>query len=212
MDRSSSAGASRTNPGVNAPAVHRRVGRGPSPARSSERRGSPASPSALGSPRASGRTPPLPASPPCGRRMRPPASPAYFSPSNRGETRTLGTGNDTAHGISLCAQFGQAMLLKTCIICGRPSPTSRCEKHPKPPKRTGSYGRNAAKVRAAATVCALCGEGPRANDPWVADHIVPRIAGGTDDLSNLLPGHRWCNARKGSQMPSWTTTPGRSRT
>ena len=39
-------------------------------------------------------------------------------------------------------------------------------------------------------VCALCGEGPRADDPWVADHRVPRSAGGTDDVSNLQPARR----------------------
>ena len=97
------------------------------------------------------------------------------------------------------------MLLKTCSLCGRPSPTNRCDKHPKPPKRTGSYTRNAAKVRAAATVCALCGEGPRADDPWVADHRIPRNAGGTDHISNLQPAHRSCNGRKGATMPSWVT-------
>jgi hypothetical protein len=53
------------------------------------------------------------------------------------------------------------MIVKVCSYprCGRfcePGET-RCERHPKPPKRTGTYSRNAAKVREAATFCWLCG-------------------------------------------------------
>ena len=95
-------------------------------------------------------------------------------------------------------------ILKSCIICGRPGPTDRCERHPKPPKRTGTYTRNAAKVRASATAYYLCGKPFTADDPPVADHVQPRAYGGTDDISNLRAAHRSCNGRKGSQMPSWT--------
>jgi 5-methylcytosine-specific restriction endonuclease McrA len=75
--------------------------------------------------------------------------------------------------------------------------------HPKPPKRSGTYTRNAAKVRATATVCALCGGGARTDDPWVADHRVPRVLGGSDKITNLQPAHRSCNGRKGATLPSW---------
>ena len=82
-------------------------------------------------------------------------------------------------------------ILKSCIICGRPGPTNRCDRHPKPPKRTGTYGRDSAKIRAAATVCALCGEGPRVDDPWVADHRIPATlaAQTTSRTSNPLTAH-----------------------
>jgi hypothetical protein len=39
-----------------------------------------------------------------------------------------------------------------------------------------------------------------ARDPLVADHIRPRILGGTDDLDSLAPTHRSCNGRKGSTL------------
>jgi 5-methylcytosine-specific restriction endonuclease McrA len=95
-------------------------------------------------------------------------------------------------------------LLKACSICGRPSPTSRCSQHPKPPKRSGTYTRNAAKVRASATRCYLCGKPFTAEDPAVADHVHPRAYGGSDELENLRPAHRSCNGRKGADLPGWS--------
>jgi hypothetical protein len=47
-------------------------------------------------------------------------------------------------------------MLKVCSVCGRPSDQARCHKH-RIPARTGTYSRNAAIIRAAATVCQLCG-------------------------------------------------------
>jgi len=103
------------------------------------------------------------------------------------------------------------VILKACTMCGRPGPTNRCAQHPKPPKRSGSYTRNAAKVRASATACYLCGKPFTPDDPAVADHVHPRAYGGTDDPSNLRAAHKSCNGRKGSQMPSWTTQQGGGR-
>jgi 5-methylcytosine-specific restriction protein A len=44
-------------------------------------------------------------------------------------------------------------------------------------------------------VCWLCG-GVGADS---IDHVVPRSLGGTDELDNLRPAHRACNARRGNR-------------
>lgn len=63
------------------------------------------------------------------------------------------------------------------------------------PQYAGSHDRRAAEVRANATVCWLCGEGPRPDDPWQADHVIP-----ADPRSELRPAHRSCNARRGNRV------------
>ena len=95
----------------------------------------------------------------------------------------------------------ERMIRKVCSICGTPHGNrgARCDVH-KIPARTGTYSRNAAKVRASATVCYLCGQPFSADDPPVADHIVPRGLGGSDDPANLAPVHRSCNGRKGAEL------------
>jgi 5-methylcytosine-specific restriction endonuclease McrA len=96
-------------------------------------------------------------------------------------------------------------ILKVCF-CGRIAyQGNRCPLHPKPPKRTGTYTRNAAKVRAAATTCYLCGLPFTPDDPAVADHVQPRAYGGSDNITNLQAAHRSCNGRKGATLPSWTS-------
>jgi hypothetical protein len=52
-------------------------------------------------------------------------------------------------------------------------------------------------VRESATLCHLCGEGRKENDPFEADHIIPAEAG---SQAILLPAHRTCN-RKRSNKP-----------
>ena len=91
-----------------------------------------------------------------------------------------------------------AMTLRACVTCGKPSEQSRCLEH-RLPNRKRRYFDNARVVRANATVCALCGHGPRLDDPWVADHITPRARGGTDELDNLQAAHRSCNGRRGAK-------------
>lgn len=91
-------------------------------------------------------------------------------------------------------------VLKACIVCAHPfaGPGSRCPDHALP-NRSGTYTRTAKQVVANATRCHLCGGGPRADDPFVADHIVPRSLGGNDAATNLLPAHRSCNGRRGNK-------------
>jgi 5-methylcytosine-specific restriction endonuclease McrA len=89
-----------------------------------------------------------------------------------------------------------------CLICGRPSQESRCHAH-RLPRRSGTYTRDAKAVVQSATRCHLCGQGPRPGDPFVADHIQPRVLGGTDHPSNLAPAHRSCNGRKGQKLSGY---------
>ena len=101
--------------------------------------------------------------------------------------------------------------LRPCIECGKLSRGgSRCEIHQKivelradERKRSrklatgqysGDYQRRAKAVRESASVCHLCGEGARADDPWQADHV---IAG--DPRSPLAAAHRSCNASRGNK-------------
>ena len=117
----------------------------------------------------------------------------------------------------LCSPHGAAargcrerMTRKVCSICGTPHVNrgARCDVH-KIPARTGTYSRNAAKVRASALTCHICGKGfTDPNDPPVADHIVTRGLGGSDDPANLASAHRSCNGRKGaSSATSAGSTP-----
>jgi len=93
-------------------------------------------------------------------------------------------------------------IVKACARCGRPCPAgkNRCPEHALP-RRSRSYSRAAAKVRAAAEYCWICG-GPFTdpNDPPVADHVIPRAHGGSDDITNLAPAHRSCNGRRGQSL------------
>jgi 5-methylcytosine-specific restriction endonuclease McrA len=91
---------------------------------------------------------------------------------------------------------------KACSICGGIAlqGTSRCARHPKPSKRGRRYADAARIVRANAMRCHICGEGWRPDDPWVADHIIPRTYGGSDDIENLAEAHASCNGRRGAKQ------------
>jgi len=92
-------------------------------------------------------------------------------------------------------------ILKACVVCSRPSPEPRCQHHriDRPP-RSGTYTRDARRIVDNALICHLCGHGPRPDDPFVADHILPRAYGGSDHPHNLAPAHRSCNGRKGNRL------------
>jgi len=66
--------------------------------------------------------------------------------------------------------------------------------------RSGTYTRTANRIVDEATHCWLCGGGPRPDDPFVADDVLPRAYGGADTADNLRPAHRSCNGRRGAQL------------
>jgi 5-methylcytosine-specific restriction endonuclease McrA len=56
-------------------------------------------------------------------------------------------------------------------------------------------------VRTEAVTCWLCGRGfTDPTDPPVADHVIPRASGGSDDITNLAAAHRSCNGRRGQLL------------
>lgn len=63
------------------------------------------------------------------------------------------------------------------------------------PHYAGNYRQRAKAIRDNATNCYLCGEGPRPNDPFQADHVIEG-----DPDSPLAPAHRSCNIRKWHQQ------------
>lgn len=96
---------------------------------------------------------------------------------------------------------------RPCIVCGTlTDQQTRCEQHRlaadnqryrrRGPRAhyAGDYRARAARVRANATECWICGQGPRPGDPWTADHVLPG-----DPESPLAPAHRSCNSRRGNR-------------
>lgn len=84
------------------------------------------------------------------------------------------------------------MIARPCLGCHRLIPTgSRCADCSTNLYR-GDYTGRARIVRQTAERCWLCGEGPRADDPWTADHVNPG-----DPTSELKAAHRSCNSRRG---------------
>lgn len=61
------------------------------------------------------------------------------------------------------------------------------------PHYRGDYPERARLVRDTATHCWICGEGPRPDDPWTADHVF----GPESDV--LAAAHRSCNSSRGAR-------------
>ena len=100
-----------------------------------------------------------------------------------------------------------------CLDCGTPTHGTRCTQHattntqqknraqtitrgPRTQYHQG-WKQTSALIRATATTCHICGKGPRANDPWQADHIIPVQHGGT--TGPIAAAHRSCNIAKGNR-------------
>lgn len=109
------------------------------------------------------------------------------------------------------------MVKRPCLDCGRPAAASRCDpcatKHStivnareterrqgagvreRRRSYSGEYREASRRIRETATRCWICGRGPRAGDPWQADHVVP-LALAPDQAgrsAHLAPAHRSCN-------------------
>lgn len=69
-----------------------------------------------------------------------------------------------------------------------------------------AYYRNRDRLKARATVCALCGHPIDHSLPighprsFNADHIIPLSKGGTHDYSNLRASHQECNLQRGDKQ------------
>lgn len=59
----------------------------------------------------------------------------------------------------------------------------------------GDYRARSRQVRQDATVCWICGDSARPDDPWQADHLIP-----DDPLSPLAPAHRSCNIKRALEL------------
>ena len=62
------------------------------------------------------------------------------------------------------------------------------------------WRRISAEVIAATTACHWCGGPALPDDPFTADHLVPKARGGTNARSNLVGAHRSCNSKRGGQL------------
>ena len=98
---------------------------------------------------------------------------------------------------------------RACIGCGEPGPAPRCQTcqaevdRRTNQRRGGAHARGytrtwqkrAAKVTRAQPACAVCG----ATTDVSVDHVVPKVAGGTDHVANLQTLCRRCNSSKGGR-------------
>ena len=107
---------------------------------------------------------------------------------------------------------------RPCLDCGRPTEGSRCAEHVTAherrrdleatrrrrgqggrPQYGGAHRKEGGRVRAQARECWICGAGPRDNDPWQADHIIP-VAAKQGGGGGLAAAHRSCNIGRANQL------------
>lgn len=95
-------------------------------------------------------------------------------------------------------------MMKPCLVCGEPTPASRCPDHQLPDtrkrtgeRRTARWARLSARLRRMQPFCTACGS----RDDLTVDHVVPLAA--RPDLAyridNLQVLCRKCNSRKGTR-------------
>jgi hypothetical protein len=111
------------------------------------------------------------------------------------------------------------MLNKPCLDCGTPAKGTRCTRCSAVYTKTRNdrqtlqrvlnggrpqYGSQWSKIsrgiRATATVCWLCGQGPRPNDPWQADHIIPAAKKTSGGEPAAAAAHRSCNISRANKI------------
>jgi 5-methylcytosine-specific restriction endonuclease McrA len=92
--------------------------------------------------------------------------------------------------------------LKTCLDCGELGDGTRCstcQARHKPGAQARGYTRQwqskAATIKRQQPSCAVCGS----TLDLTVDHIVPKVVGGTDELTNLQTLCRRCNGAKGGR-------------
>jgi hypothetical protein len=111
-----------------------------------------------------------------------------------------------------------------CLDCGRPADATRCpvcttrfergryrthdaarKANGGRPQYAGGWRTYAAHVRATATSCWICGQGPKADDPFQADHIIPVSKGGGEGAA--AAAHRSCNIGRANKLRAGKADP-----
>lgn len=104
--------------------------------------------------------------------------------------------------------------MQPCLDCGTPAHAARCPRCTAlrgrqrtmmraakfggtDPYNNADYRRAAQEIRRTTTQCWLCGQGPRSNDPWQADHVTPLAEGKV--TTELRGAHRSCNVARANK-------------
>jgi 5-methylcytosine-specific restriction endonuclease McrA len=88
--------------------------------------------------------------------------------------------------------------LITCTRCGRVSertPCSVCQPTKSDPRSLAQYRKARETILANNPLCFWC----KVALATTADHLVPVVSGGTDDVSNLVPACETCNKKRGAK-------------